>query len=90
MILGNVWQNVINYGDVFYELWIFEVNCPALVQIGLLFQFLCSVYSEKNSKNFIVDCPYYFRIFYKISCILVEYFEFGDFWKHFEQLCKKH
>jgi len=39
---------------------------------------------EENSENFTVDCPYYFRIFYTISWFLVECFEFGDFWKHFE------
>jgi len=33
-------------------------------------QFLCSVYLEKNSKNFTVDCPYYFQIFIR----------FHEFW----------
>ena len=57
------------------------MNWPALVQMnGPLLQFLCSVYLEKNSKNFTVDFSYYFWIYYKISWILVEYFEFDNFW----------
>jgi len=40
----------------------------------------------ENFENCTADCPYHFWISCKILWILVEYFEFGDFWKHFEYL----
>ena len=54
----------------------------------MLSQFLCSVYLEENSENYTVDCSYYFWISYKILWILIEYWEFGDVWKHLNKCVK--
>ena len=66
------------------KLWFFEVNWPALVQIELLVQFLCTVHTEENSEKFTIDCPYYFRIFNKISVFWVWWF-LEAFWVCREQ-----